>query len=513
MKIFLFIVLILFAYCQESEINETVEENEYQFFTRLANKSDVTTMIQEKKSFVLGLFAEFSEKSLEFSQQFDSVAKSLKDREEYEFIRFEFHKEDIDLAKTLGFLNLPGVMTIKNGQPDEEFSGEAEDFEIWIKKKFLAPITFIESDKEIEEFKNNYEVVAFAEISDDMKIVDLFENIAKSELKKSIVFVGKGGRKSNRLTIFRKADKSETKYKGNFEEKEIIEWLGNNRIPFIQKISFENFKDYYVKQQLVGYLFIDFNKEKEEQPSVDLISQLNKDFYGKVSFVWAYSKDLSAFAERHSITGFPGIVLIDNVQKDHYKYEGEFKKKDIKNWLNDYFNGKIKKTIKKQPIPESNDEVIKTVVYDNWEEIVNDPENDVLMLIYADWCKHCKELKPKYKKLAEKLQDSTGLIFAEIDGDKNDIKIDITLRGYPTIMLFPAKNKKDYILYEEESRSIESLSEFLNDNCKTAEIIIKEVDENEKEEDKKDKKDKKEKEDKKDKKEKEEDKKKPIKEL
>ncbi|KAJ6233133.1 hypothetical protein M0813_30239 [Anaeramoeba flamelloides] len=160
MKIILFIVLILFVYCQEFEINETfetVEENEYQFFTRLANKSDVTTMIEEKKSFVLCLFAKFSEKSLEFSKRYDLVANSLKDCVEYEFFRFEYQKEDNDLIKNMEFPNINAILTIKNGQPNEVFSGEAEVFKISIKSKFLGPITFIKSVRGFEAIESQAE--------------------------------------------------------------------------------------------------------------------------------------------------------------------------------------------------------------------------------------------------------------------------------------------------------------------------------------------------------------------
>ncbi|KAJ3428101.1 protein disulfide isomerase [Anaeramoeba flamelloides] len=321
--------------------------------------------------------------------------------------------------------------------------------------------------------KNIYETIAFAEISEDEQVVELLENIAESELKQQFLFAGKKGSAQNTLTIYRQSDKTETKYNGDFEENEITEWLNEYYLPFIQELTFSTLKHYYAKQAPVCYLLMDADEEKEDRPSVQLISELNNEFYGKVWFVWAYSNELPTLADRYLITEFPGMVLINNINKEHYTYKGKFTKNEIKNWLNDFFAGKVEKSIKKELIPESNDGLIKTVVYDNWDEIVNDPEKDVLIKIYADWCQHCKKLEPVYQELAEKFQDSQNLVFAQINGDKNEIKPDLKVSGYPTIMLFPAENKKEFILFEEEERSIETLSKFLTENCKTTETIIK----------------------------------------
>uniref|UniRef100_A0A672LGX2 Thioredoxin domain-containing protein n=1 Tax=Sinocyclocheilus grahami TaxID=75366 RepID=A0A672LGX2_SINGR len=44
----------------------------------------------------------------------------------------------------------------------------------------------------------------------------------------------------------------------------------------------------------------------------------------------------------------------------------------------------------------------QVVVADTFEEIVSDPEKDVLIEFYAPWCGHCKKLEPKYTELGER---------------------------------------------------------------------------------------------------------------
>jgi len=45
----------------------------------------------------------------------------------------------------------------------------------------------------------------------------------------------------------------------------------------------------------------------------------------------------------------------------------------------------------------------QVVVAENFDEIVNAEDKDVLIEFYAPWCGHCKNLEPKYKELGEKV--------------------------------------------------------------------------------------------------------------
>ena len=54
----------------------------------------------------------------------------------------------------------------------------------------------------------------------------------------------------------------------------------------------------------------------------------------------------------------------------------------------------------------------QTVVAKNFDDIVNDPERDVLIEFYAPWCGHCKQLEPKYVELGEKVSTSIHILTA-----------------------------------------------------------------------------------------------------
>lgn len=52
------------------------------------------------------------------------------------------------------------------------------------------------------------------------------------------------------------------------------------------------------------------------------------------------------------------------------------------------------------------DQPLQVVVAENFDEIVNAQDKDVLIEFYAPWCGHCKNLEPKYKELGEKVSQT-----------------------------------------------------------------------------------------------------------
>ena len=66
---------------------------------------------------------------------------------------------------------------------------------------------------------------------------------------------------------------------------------------------------------------------------------------------------------------------------------------------------------------------------ETFEEIVSDPEKEVLIEFYAPWCGHCKSLAPKYDELGEKLKGTENLVIAKIDATANDFPSVYEVRG------------------------------------------------------------------------------------
>ena len=124
-----------------------------------------------------------------------------------------------------------------------------------------------------------------------------------------------------------------------------------------------------------------------------------------------------------------------------------------------FISGALKKVLKSQPIPQNNYEKIKILVGKTFESIVFDDKKDVLVDFYAPWCQHCQQFENIYRELAENIEHNQNIILAKIDATQNEMD-GISINGYPTIKLFPAKSKNNPIDYSG-NRDLPSLVDFL----------------------------------------------------
>ncbi|XP_022847434.1 protein disulfide isomerase-like 1-4 [Olea europaea var. sylvestris] len=110
--------------------------------------------------------------------------------------------------------------------------------------------------------------------------------------------------------------------------------------------------------------------------------------------------------------------------------------------------------------PRVDDGDVKTVIRNNFDEIVLDGSKDVLLEIYAPWCGHCQALEPTYKKLTKHLHGIESLVIAKMDGTTNEhprAKAD----GFPSILFFPAGNKSFEPITVDADRTVVAFYKFL----------------------------------------------------
>jgi protein disulfide isomerase len=99
------------------------------------------------------------------------------------------------------------------------------------------------------------------------------------------------------------------------------------------------------------------------------------------------------------------------------------------------------------------------VVGKNFADIVMDEEKDVFVEFYAPWCGHCKKLAPIWDQLGEKFANVPSVTIAKADATANAFPDTIEVRGYPTLLFFPAGSKTP-VTYNED-RNLEKMTEFV----------------------------------------------------
>ena len=89
---------------------------------------------------------------------------------------------------------------------------------------------------------------------------------------------------------------------------------------------------------------------------------------------------------------FPAFAIQDVAKNGKYPFDQSKKltEKAIGAFVQDFVDGKIKPSVKSEPIPEKQEGPVTVIVAHNFQEVVIDNDKDVLVEFYAPWCGHCK---------------------------------------------------------------------------------------------------------------------------
>lgn len=153
-------------------------------------------------------------------------------------------------------------------------------------------------------------------------------------------------------------------------------------------------------------------------------------------------------------------VVARGANGEKYKFEGEYNVANLEKFARDFAAGLVEQHLKSEPIPEPNDEAVRTVVAKNFDEVVNDETKDVLIEFYAPWCGHCKTLAPIYEEAAQKLKGETDVVFAKFDATANDVPAHYDVKGFPTLYFAPKGSKQNPKKYES-GRDVDSFVKFM----------------------------------------------------
>ncbi len=123
--------------------------------------------------------------------------------------------------------------------------------------------------------------------------------------------------------------------------------------------------------------------------------------------------------------------------------------KEVSQFVSDYFDGKLERTLKSETLPEDWDkEPVKVLVSTNFKKVALDKKKDVFVEFYAPWCGHCKALAPKWDKLGEHFKDSDAVVIAKMDATANEVE-EVQVQGFPTLKLFK-KETNEVVDYDGE---------------------------------------------------------------
>uniref|UniRef100_A0AAY4CQL9 protein disulfide-isomerase n=1 Tax=Denticeps clupeoides TaxID=299321 RepID=A0AAY4CQL9_9TELE len=124
---------------------------------------------------------------------------------------------------------------------------------------------------------------------------------------------------------------------------------------------------------------------------------------------------------------------------DHLQYQLQSDRLDtltLTHFCQEYLLGRVK--MHSEPVPEDWDKKpVKELVGLNFERVVFNDKNNVLVLFYSGWNAESRALFPLWEELAQRFRNHDNVVIARLDATLNDINIR-TLEKPPSIRLFPA---------------------------------------------------------------------------
>lgn len=391
--------------------------------------------------------------------------------------------EEPDLCQSKGIQGYPTLKVYRNGK-DGEYSGprKADGIISYMVKQSLPAVSDVTAANH-DEFTKADKIVAvaylpsntaapaseFSAVADAHRDDYLFGIVADQDAAAA------AGVTPPAIVVYRSFDEPRTEFPypvSGTNKKELEGWLAELEIPYIDEVNGETYGTYAKSNKPLAYLFLDpTSADKEAQ--IELVKPIAKKYKSKVNFVWIDAIKFGDHGKALNLveSKWPSFVIQDLEKQLKYPYDQakEITTESISEFLESYTSGKLQPQLKSQPIPETQDESVYTLVGKNFEEVALDDSKDVFVEFYAAWCGHCKRLAPTWSQLGDKygaIKDK--LMIAKFEVPENDLPPTLPFRvqGFPTLKFKPA-GSKDFIDYEGD-RSLESLVAFVEANAKNS---------------------------------------------
>lgn len=410
--------------------------------------------------------------------EYASAAKTLADKDSKVKLGKVDATEATALAEEFGVRGYPTLKFFRNGSPIEYTGGrQSDDIVNWLSKKTGPPAVVLESVEAAEKFvaDNSVVVIGFfkdqesAEAKTFLAVANAVDEYPFGITSDEAVYA-KYEAKCGAIILFKSFDEGKAIYDGENTEAAIKQFVTVQSMPLIVEFNHDSAQKIFggeIKSHLLMFLSKEAGHiEKIANPS----KEVAKDFREKVLFV-----SINADEEDHQrILEFFGMkkdeipaMRLIKLEEDMAKYKpsnDDLTVDAIRTFVQSFLDNKLKQHLLSQELPEDWDKTsVLTLVSSNFDEVVFNKDNDVLVEFYAPWCGHCKQLAPIFDQLGDKFKDNKNIVVAKIDATANELE-HTKITSFPTLKFYK-KGDNSVVDYNGE-RTLEGFTKFLESGGK-----------------------------------------------
>lgn len=206
-------------------------------------------------------------------------------------------------------------------------------------------------------------------------------------------------------------------------------------------------------------------KDENERSFQEFVkySHNNKKFkFFKVSRPTPVVNDI-LFSIGKAHTGKPYVILVSFEIRPYqkYRYEKNITKENLRKWVEQYDLGQLSESLKSEPIPEIQDDVLPRVVGLNFQKEVVDYKGNVMLFLYSMWCAKSKRIIQDLRKIALRARKwGVEIKWVVFEITRNEAKGLKMMQSYPNLLLYKKNDKKFPVWYDGvfEERRLENFS-------------------------------------------------------
>jgi protein disulfide-isomerase A1 len=350
------------------------------------------------------------------------------------------------LAEQFGVKGFPTLKFFIDGQPID-YSGAREEDAIynWISKKTGPSTSEVKTVEEVKELQGKKLAVVLVTSQDNEAVLKAFETLAAStddvtfhftfspEVKQHL-----GAEGNTVLVVLRNFDDgNKFLVSDNLTHEAMKNFLNSHKHPLVMPFEQEAAERIFGSESSAIFIF---NDESDSDAIKAFKAAARQNVGGDLVFSHStITTGLGArLAEFLGITGkdTDSVRIIKFVGGNLLKYKlDNITEEGIKQFVDDWKNDKLSAYFKSEKVPETNDEPVKVIVGDSFENIILEGDKHVLLEAYAPWCGHCKQLEPIYNELATKLAGHSDIVIAKMDATANEHP-SLNIKGFPAIKFY-----------------------------------------------------------------------------